>query len=122
MEENARNDQRDGGTIGRDQHQYHHRLLLPPGSGASIRRDDNSGTEKRRNATKSPMASQQYHHPAQPDSNTFKKQYQDLVMLYKTLIERKDRSAEENLLARFDLHQTEKGKEEDEENDHSTEE
>ena len=88
MEENARNDQRDGGTIGRDQHQYHHRLLLPPGSGASVRRDDNSGTEKRRSATKSPMASQQYHHPAQPDSNTFKKHYQDLVMLYKTLMER----------------------------------
>ena len=87
MEENARNDQRDG-TIGRDQHQYHHRLLLPPGSGAPVRRDDNSGTEKSRSATKSSMASQQYHHPAQPDSNTFKKHYQDLVMLYKTLMER----------------------------------
>ena len=45
-------------------------------------------------------------------------------MLYKTLMERKGpKTLKKNLFGEeFDLHQTEKGKEEDEENDHSTEE
>ena len=71
------------------------------------------------------MASQQYHHPAQPDSNTFKampRTFGDAVQDVDGTSERTE-DAEENLFGEeFDLHQTEKGKEEDEENDHSTEE